>query len=49
VLVDLLHPGAVITPLTVVAMVCVLAGVVIASWPRRGGGPPRRARITPPA
>jgi transporter family-2 protein len=27
VLVDLLHPGAVITPLTVVAMVCVLAGV----------------------
>ncbi|HJG78986.1 MAG TPA: DMT family transporter [Brevibacterium senegalense] len=49
VLVDLLHPGAVITPLTVLAMVCVLSGVVIASWPRRGGGPPRRARITPPA
>lgn len=47
-LVDLIHPGATITGTTLAAMACVLIGVVIASWPRRPG-PPRRARVTPPA
>lgn len=46
--VDLAYPGATITVTTLVAMGCVLAGVVIASWPRRQG-PPRRTLVTPPA
>lgn len=47
-LVDLVHPEATITGTTLVAMACVLVGVVVASWPRRPG-PPRRARVRPPA
>ncbi|HLS34148.1 MAG TPA: DMT family transporter [Brevibacterium sp.] len=46
--VDLAYPGATVTITTIVAMICVLAGVVIASWPRRQG-PPRRTVVTPPA
>lgn len=46
--VDLVYPGAAITVTTIVAMTCVLIGVLIASWPRRRQ-PPRRTVVTPPA